>query len=245
MSNSDEVYSILKTDSDLITAQKLGLSRVRALRAIEVEALHKALSHASAPILKQIVKEKIIDGIALDPIDVDNWKDFLGCNACVIGKTVREDHVINSNAPLPVTSRIGEIVHTDCFNIGTSRPDGKPLHLVLTIDDYTGMEHTRVVNKADAITIANVLKSVASEYTEKGHKLSTFKRDSGGSMPNVDAHLATLGIACSPSSVGRHVRVAERAIRHIKELFRTLLSIYPICYLSIYSPQPSNSLLSP
>ena len=226
-SNSDEVYSILKTDSDLITAQKLGLSRVRALRAIEVEALHKALSHASAPVLKQIVKEKIIDGISLDPIDVDNWKDFLGCNACVIGKTVREDHVIDPIAPLPITSRIGEIVHTDCFNIGTSRPDGKPLHLVLTIDDYSGMTHTRVVNKADATTIANTLKIVASEYTEKGHKLSTLKRDSGGSMPNVDALLVSHGIICSPSSVGRHVRVAERAIRHIKELFRTLLFDLP------------------
>jgi len=46
-------------------------------------------------------------------------------------------------------------------------------------------------------------------------------------MSNVDAHLATLGIACSPSSVGRHVRVAEREIRHIKKLYRTLLFDLP------------------
>ena len=227
MSNSAEPYHILKTDSDFITAQKLGLSRIRALRAIEVEALHKALSHASAPILKQIVKEKIIDGISLDPIDVDNWKDFLGCNACIIGKTVREDNNIDPTAPLPVTSKIGEIVHTDCFNIGTSRSNGKSLHLVLAIDDYSGMEHTVVVSKADAITIANALKSIASEYINKGHRLITYKRDSGGSLPNVDPLLAAHGISCSPASVGRHVRVAERAIRHIKELFRTLLFDLP------------------
>lgn len=41
--------------------------------------------------------------------------------------------------------------------------------------------------------------------------------------------LGKYGIECFPSSVGRHVRVAERAIRHTKDLFRTL--IYDLPYL--------------
>ena len=219
----------LKTDTDMVAAQKLGLSRVRALRVLEVDALHKALSHAGVSALKNIIKEKTIDGLNLDTVDVDNWHSFLNCNACIIGKMVREDNAIDPNAPLPVTSAIGELVHIDCFAIGTSRTDGKPLHLVLTIDDYSGLQHTIVVNKADAVTIATTLKTVADEYEKQKHKIVRFKRDSGGALPNVDAMLGKYGIECFPSSVGRHVRVAERAIRHTKDLFRTL--IYDLPYL--------------
>ena len=139
--------NVLKVDADLVTAQKLGLSRARAIRALEVEALHKALSHAGAHSLKSIIKEKIIDGISLDTVDVDNWNSFLGCNACVIGKMVREDHSINPLAPLPVTSSIGELVHTDCFAVGTSREGGKPIHVVLTIDvSYSPFRHSHVTS---------------------------------------------------------------------------------------------------
>ena len=236
-----ETYCIMRSDSDLTKAQKLGLSKTRAVRAIEAEAFHRSLSHISPAVLKKIVKEKAIEGLKLDVQDIDNWVNFLPCPGCEIGKRIREDHRISPEAPLKVANRIGELVHIDVFHINSNRPESAVVrgeiveHLnklpefkfLCAIDDYSGLVHTKLLVKTDAISVAKAVKELKDDYDKKGYTLSSIKRDNGGSMPSIDALVNKYDIDVIPCTAGRHVRVVERCIRHIKEMFRATIFNLP------------------
>ena len=238
-----------KISSTLTKAQRLGLSKIGAIRALEVEAIHKALSHCSCETLRKTFREGVFADNHLNADDVDNFEKFIGCTGCDVGKKIREKAVITD--PQKPSNAIGVKVHADIFNISSEDPNFKTINFLMTTDDFSGYSNiVPLVNSTSAEAVRG-LKLVVDIYKKAGHEIKTIRSDNGGgftadatkkaldamhvsTVPVDDedylrAELLTMAIDLEHCTAQSHVRVVERAIRHAKELFRA--TIFDLPYL--------------
>ena len=236
-----------KVSTNLEKAQKMGLSKAGAVRAIEAEALHKSLGHASFEIMRRTLKQQVFHDLALTPDDVDNCENFIGCIGCELGKIHREPAVV-TDPPTP-TNAIGDLVHADMFSISSADKTFKTLNFLAVIDDYCGYLNIFPLASGSAADIINGIKLVAAIYEKANHKIKKIRSDNGGgfiaeetkktlanmnvsivSIENdeeIKSELTAMRIDLEHCTAQSHVRVVERAIRHAKDLFRSTLFDLP------------------
>ena len=234
-----------KISSTLQKAQGMGLSKTAAVRALQVEAVHKALSHVSCEILKKFFREGVFTDCDLTSADVDNFEKYIQCTGCSVGKKIREAAVM-TDPPKPSES-IGAMVHADVFNISSENKEFQTSNFLMTVDDYSGYCNIIPLSNATSAETVRGLKVVADIYKKAGHEIKKIRSDNGGGFiadatkkaldaMNVEIaqdettqSLLAMAIEHEYCSAQSHVRVAERAIRHAKELFRA--TIYDLPYL--------------
>ena len=131
--------------------------------------------------------------------------------------------------PIAPSMKIGSLVHADVFNVSSEDKDFETLQCLIFVDDFTGYKNIVHLSNGTAVEIMRGVNIVKEAYEKDGHKIEKLRTDNGGGFlaGKTKADLKTMGIEvehCAPQS---HVRVAERAIRHIKELFRSTLFDLP------------------
>ena len=244
-----------KISSTLTKAQGMGLSKVAAVRALEVEAIHKALSHVSCEALRKTFRENVFLDCDLTTTDVDNFEKYVGCTGCEIGKKTREDAVVTD--PQKPSETIGAKVHADVFNISSEDKNFVTANFLMTVDDYSGYCNIIPLSNSTSAEIVRGLKIVAEIYEKAGHPIKRIRADNGGGFTadatkialnamyienacqqdiwsgrddtDIARELLALAIEIEYCTAQSHVRVAERAIRHAKELFRA--TIFDLPYL--------------
>ena len=216
-----------KVSSTLEKAQKLGLSKAGAARAIEAEALHKSLGHASFEVMRKTLRQQVFHDCKLSVEDVDNFEKHIGCIGCEIGKTTREPAVM-TDPPKP-TDQIGDLVHGDVFNISSEDKTFKTLNFLALVDDYTGYVNVVPLANSSGEEIVKAVKVVANIYSKSGHSIKRIRSDNGAGFTAQATKnaLEAMGIQSGQCTAQSHVRKAERSIRHIKDMFRSTLFDLP------------------
>ena len=237
-----------KISSTLTKAQGMGLSKIAAVRALEVEAMHKALSHVSCETLRKTFREGVFIDCDITTSDVDNFEKYIGCTGCEIGKKIREDAVVTD--PQKPSETIGAKVHADIFNISSEDKNFITINFLMTVDDYSGYCNIIPLNNSTSAETIRGLKIIADIYEKAGHPIKRIRADNGAGftaeatkialntmhIENVEIdheemkrELLALAIEIEYCTAQSHVRVAERAVRHAKELFRA--TIFDLPYL--------------
>ena len=150
--------------------------------------------------------------------------------------------------PQEPSNTIGQKVHADIFNISSEDKDFETINFLMTIDDYCGYCNIIPLNNSTSAEAVRGLKLVADIYSKAGHSIRKFRTDNGAGF-TADAtnkalntmhiesvpidikefanELVTMAIEIEHCTAQSHVRVAERAIRHAKELFRATILDLP------------------
>ena len=158
-----------KMSSGLQKAQGMGLSKIAAVRALQIEALHKALSHASCETLRKTLRERVFADCDLNGNDVDNFEKFIQCTGCAIGKRTREAAVM-TDPPKPSES-IGYKVHADVFNISSENKGFATKNFLMTVDEYSGYCNIIPLDNATSSETVRGLKIVTEIYRKAGHEI--------------------------------------------------------------------------
>jgi len=186
-----------------------------SIKEKEIETLHSTLGHPSDQnLLKMCLQlEKSITSM-----DIKRYRSKVGpCVACLKGKLHEIPARSHDHNP---EADIGELLHCDILNFGITR---KKFQFLLTVDHATGYVHTMWINKKDGASIYNALESIYLFYSAYGHKIKTLSFDNELGIRKIEEKLNKMGISVVLTSPYRHEHHAERYIRTIKDIARTIL----------------------
>jgi len=188
---------------------------------ITMEQLHARLNHTPYPVLRELVRNKSIEGLPAHVAGPHPGDDF--CEDCVNGKLTRAPHsklaaradeplarvFTDVHGPLPIQSRHGN------------------LYWVTFIDDYSRFPAVYFIRRKSGVVAAfKRYKAWAENVTKR--KIHVLRDDKGGEYTSAefDKYLADAGISREHSirDTPQQLGVAERMNRTLDEGVTTLLS---------------------
>jgi transposase InsO family protein len=183
-----------------------------------IELWHKRLGHRHKLAIKQLIKDKLADGI-----NIDRCKHINECESCIKGKI--------SEAPYPKEATFRakqplDLIHSDiCGPMETHTIGGKSYFLTF-VDDFSRFTMIYLLSKKSEV-FPKFKEYIAVTHNKFGRKIKTLRSDNGGEYVNekIEQFLKDQGIhhqvtvPYSPSQNG----IAERKNRSIMEMTRCML----------------------
>lgn len=195
-------------------------------RGREAMLLHERTDHMTDAKLCTLLDNGAIVECNTTSRDVRIGRDIFGpCAGCIQGNMTEAPAPTN---PKPEVYDIGEKFHTDVFFIRDG--SSKKVPYLMAVESVTDFKMAiKLVNKQSS-TILTALYRVIGYLESHGHKVKLIRsdRESVFTQDIADQLMAEKHIRLEQSSAGRHERVAERAIRTLKDRMRC--TIYGLPY---------------
>lgn len=221
------------TDSEKIefvslTLEQHGLSKKDIANLSIVEQLHKRTSYVSLNTLKLMVRNSTVKGldVTLTPADVDHYARYVhkaSC-ACTMGKMQNQPKVVlNSTHLEPMVCHCDVMyITTDDETEAANNKDSNKFMFMVGVDAKTQYVIVTRISTASSKEVISAIKQIEQVYNRNGQEFVEIRLDNDPSQkyPNIDkAFTGKLKVQYCTS--GRHVNVAEAAIKIIKSLART------------------------
>lgn len=223
--NADGLYShtvSARTDAALLSTDvevngKL-YSAQQVQRARAARALHQRLGHPSDNHLIHGLENGAYLECTTTANDVRLAQAILGkCSGCAIGKATEDP------SPPSASERAaepGNKLHMDIAFV-----NGRPY--LVTVDDFSGcISLNRMPNKSRP-SVELAIGKIIAKYNSFGHKVCTILCDREAVFTAAEVYANKQGVQFLRSGPGRHAKRAERAIRTLKEKFRSVLYSLP------------------
>jgi hypothetical protein len=157
----------------------------------------------------------------LTPRDVDRARELLGeCAACIAAKAAAPK--AHSSLTEPAT-KVGERVHVDV--VFTKGKDSKLKRIMLSVDEFSGYLVGKEMLSLTKADVHKAFDDLMSFYETRAQSpIGTLVTDRERSFQALNqGHKLPLKLVAS----GRHARVAERQIRHVKNMMRAVIYKLP------------------
>ena len=190
--------------------------------AEQARDFHEAMHHANYEYLATAVDAGTYPGIPLTGRALRNTEKILGpCPACLMGKM--------TEAPAPTSmsphAPPGELLHADIlFLMGKG---GKKMPYLSTQDDATNFTVLVPLDDRKTDTVIRAFTAVVSTYKSYRLRVSFIRSDREGAFIAMEPALNQLAVSLQRTATNRHSRRAERFIRTMKNLFRSVLASLP------------------
>jgi len=223
--NANGETALLSTDLEVngkvYTSQQV--QRARAARA-----LHQRLGHPSDTHLIHGLDHGAYLECTTTSNDVRLAHSILGkCPGCAIGKATEDP------SPPSTSERAAEPgtkLHMDIAFV-----NGRPY--LVTVDDHSGCISLNRMNNKSRQSIELAISKIIAKYNSFGHKVRTILCDREIVFTAAEMYANSQGVQLLRSGPGRHAKRAERAIRTLKEKFRSVLYSLPYRLPSVlYAP---------
>ena len=196
------------------------ITRAQHTKLLETKALHEALGHPSAKRLKQTLSSGKLTDCHLTAQDVDLMYKVLGeCEACLAGKTT------NPPAPAsesPKATKVGEVLHVDmAFTHGHG---SSKVPNLIAVDEFSKYIVCVPLENKTQEHVQQALENILKFFARHGHHTRTIITDR---EPVFVAISKNFPVPIWMTATDAHVRVAERYIRHLKNMMRTILASLP------------------
>ena len=191
------------------------LSAAERERAKAVLDLHSSLCHPSDEYLGRALDGNAYRDTSLTSKDLRNARALHGpCPACAMGKMTEAPAPASTSPPADPFTKL----HIDYFFI--RGVGGLKVPYLLSVEESTG--HLTVVkcaSRTKGSAVEAVIKIIAG-YKAYGHVIKAMRSDREAAFVAMESEINQLGVTLDRSAAGRHARVAERAIRTIKDRVR-------------------------
>jgi hypothetical protein len=185
--------------------------------------LHDILHHPSDDVLAHSITHGIITNAGCTAADLRSARKLTGpCVGCLQGKSTEPPSPASSSA-LPA---LGTTLHAD-ITFATDGPDSKAAFL-LAVEPASSMVMARRLPARTAAQLLDNLLALANEFQLiSSVKVNTIRTDPEPGFVAIRDELAAHGVRLVLAAPERHVKVAERAIREIKNYMRSTLASLP------------------
>lgn len=205
-------------------AHQSSTSKSKTLEQAEaIRRLHVTLGHPSDTVLLATAKNRCIDGITVDQSAIKQCNELLGkCIPCLTGKLTRTRENFTS---APEVDRPGAYITCDIMYIDKDTP------VLVIVDHYSKYISAQLLFDKSGKNIASALNNFFNLLTSHGHTPADGElrsdREANFNAGVIQSLLAEKHMYFSQSSPEQHAPSAERAIRLIKERYRTIKSSLP------------------
>lgn len=225
VSGEKRVFSTMETDGCQLAYvtpfPHIGKVNVTKTHTAEkVRSWHAAMGHPSDSAMKEIIRNDTLRNIPFSVSDIDVCTEVLGpCVACAQGKSHKDKR---NNISNPVSEQVGEHVSVDTMFL-------KSKAYFLAVDDVSKHITIRALGDRSQKSFKEAIDNLRLEYKQYGHDIKTIRtdRESAISSKEFVEYLAAEKTKVSFSVAEGHAVSAERAIRTLKERFRTSLAALP------------------
>lgn len=147
-------------------------------------------------------------------------KLFGPCLACQEGKMTAG---LDPLTPSPPPGSIGDKVHADLIELPFASV-GNVKQLLISVDEKSGMKAMSKMEGKSSAHLRIGFNDLLTIYNSHQHRVQTVITDDEVVLRGAREFLSVRGVNMSHSPAGFHERMVERAIRHIKEVFRAILA---------------------
>ena len=190
--------------------------RERSRKVLELQA---ALGFPSDLYLKRALDHGTIAGCDLTTKDLEIARKLFGpLPEKYIGKMTE---VSSSKNNAPNNEIVGSKLHCDLMFLRGAL--GGWIFLV-AVDDATGYIVIEELSDQKEVTLVNALKRVVGIYKSYNHYVKEIVSDSGSNFVAAEVKMNIAGIRSIIRPTGTHAKIAERAIRKIKDTARSMLA---------------------
>ena len=190
--------------------------------AVEARDFHEAMHHANYEYLAAAADAGTYPGLPITGRALRNAEKILGpCPACLMGK------MTETPAPTSLSphAQPGELLHADIlFVMGKG---GRKMPYLSTQDDATNFTVLVPLDDRKANTVVKAFTAVVSTYHSHRLRVRFIRSDREGAFIAMEPALNQLGVSLQRTATNRHSRRAERFIRTMKNLFRSVLASLP------------------
>jgi hypothetical protein len=213
---------VLKSSQGVYKIDHIRFANV-AERALTLHQLHRRLGHPSIPVVRELLKDKLVKGIRLEYTPQSDDVPFF-CESCVYGKAIRK--AVSKLREGARATVFGGEIHSDLWGKAPVRSRGGKWFWITFIDDKTRFTLIYFLATKDEAFDA-YKKFEAWVYVQMGKVIKALNTDQGGEYTdsNFKDYLKSKGTIQKLSVHDTHQQsgVAERRNRTIGERVRTFL----------------------
>jgi hypothetical protein len=220
---SDPIVEVLNTSAVLsVSLAKKGYTKSQISAMEKVERLHRQTSYIGLSTLARAIKNNVIQGAEdITYSDVINYQTEMhkDCTACKLGKMIEAPApIINDSHQNPMTC------HVDVLQLTSVDSTFKILY-VIGVDARTQFVMVSRIKDQTGSELLRALNSFITVYKSHRRNLIQFRLDNAAGFTGAATmhSIERQGIELSYCTPGRHVRIAEVAIRIVKTLARTTM----------------------
>jgi hypothetical protein len=182
-------------------------------RSREALELHESANHMA---LTKMLDNGSLLNCNVTSSDLRRARKLFGpCKGCLLGKMTAPRQPLSVS---PLTDNIGELLHADIYYI-----DQMPY--LITVDDAKGFISILKLAKGKATAQLNVaFERIINNFKSMQHKVKTIRSDREAVFLATENFLNSIGIQYQKSAPGQHVGKVERAIRTLKERYRSVVN---------------------
>ena len=192
-------------------------SKEHKARATQVRELHCSLGHPGDSYFKKLLRYGCIHNCNLTDKDVDIAKEILGeCVACGMSKAWNKSNEVRETPPADF---VGQQLVADIMFLKTS--DDRKTPYMIMVDELSGYVIGSSINSRNKQDIEETIKSAVKFYQQKNFKPERLLTDREKSFISADK---IEGLEVVHTGAGQHAARAERNIRSVKDIARSILA---------------------
>ena len=186
-------------------------------------SLHNNLNHPSDDVLARSLERKIVAFKGCTARDLREARQHFGpCTACLAGKTTQDPAPTSTSPPAP----LGSTLHVDIAFISAGGQRKSPF--LVAVEETTGMAAVRPLkDRTKDVLVANLHQTALDFNLLSRQTVRTIRVDSETGFQATRDELSSHRIKLVVVPPERHVRLAERVIRELKNYMRAARSSLP------------------
>ncbi len=228
LGNALYVYNVPEHRLMAVTSveeNKLGYSKRELTDAVRARELSARVAYPSNKDLAELLTTGGIINCPVTAHDVARAEKIFGPDIAVLkGKTPKRKSLRIKLVPVPET-----VLSTKVQNLHCDVMFVDSLPYLLTVSEPLGLRMVKLLDggKRDAKAMYDAFVCILKEYESRGFSIDYVFFDGEKPIAAAKGLLASLNVRLNTSSANKHVPIAERAIRQIKERIRAVATTLP------------------
>ena len=190
-------------------------------RAEAARKLHECMGHPSTRRLMESISSGKITDCQLTSADIRRAEEIFGrCRACEAAKASAPKAKPSESEP---AEQVGFRVHLDV--LFTKGKADKKQKVLISVDEFSGFIYVVDLPHLTKSEMSKALEKISNFYTTKaGKAVENYVTDRDKSFVSMSqSNVVKIKLVAA----GRHARVAERQIRHVKNMMRSIIYNLP------------------